>query len=104
MGKSSKTSKASLAIAGVFGAALLGGIWAFHTNPDISDKLTDPEDARRVLVNADLKPITVGGYSPLGCSRGEWFATRFTAENPQGKIVPGTVCKTIFGRSRLSFD
>jgi len=99
-----KTSKTSLLIATTTGAALLSGMWAFYNNPAISDKLTDVEGATQTLKGGNLKPLQVGGYSPLGCGRSEWLATRFTAENTSGQQVSGTVCKTLFGRSRITFE
>lgn len=98
-----KTSKTSLLVATATGAALLSGIWAFYNSPAISDKLTDVEGATQTLKGGNLKPLQVGGYSALGCGRGEWVATSFTAENTSGERVSGTVCKTLFGRFRITF-
>lgn len=94
-----KTSKLNLLFASASLAALLGGI-AYVNNSDV---LTDVEGATDTVTRAGYKPVTVGGYSPLGCQRGEWLATGFSATNASGQAVTGTVCKTLFGAQRLSF-
>lgn len=101
-----KTTKTSLVIATATGAALLTGIWSFYNNPDINGLFTDVEAAKKTLTDGNFTPVQVGGYSAYGCSArsGEWFATHFVAQNMQGKKVQGTVCKTIFGTSRLILE
>lgn len=54
---------------------------------------TDEAGARQVLEEWGLKPVTVGGYDSLACLL-DIYATRFTAEDKDGKPVSGTVCTT----------
>jgi len=65
---------------------------------------TDEAGARLALEERKLKPVTVGGYDSLGCLL-DLYATRFTAEDKDGKPVSGTVCTTpgIAG-ARVEFD
>lgn len=54
---------------------------------------TDAVEAKRVLLANGYKPISVGGFDPLGCTL-DLYATKFSAINPQGIKVHGNVCKT----------
>ena len=65
---------------------------------------TDVAGAWKVLEERGLKPVTVGGYDSFDCWL-DLYATRFTAEDKDGKPVSGTVCTTpgIAG-ARIEFD
>jgi outer membrane biogenesis lipoprotein LolB len=53
---------------------------------------TDPKTATQALENAGFTEIQTGGHSWYTCSDSDTFATKFTAKNPNGKVVSGTVC------------
>jgi hypothetical protein len=44
------------------------------------------------LRDAGYNEITITGWKPLTCSDSDQFATGFTATNPRGDKVSGTVC------------
>jgi len=95
-----KTSAVALAFAAVGLAGTLSAIW-YANNSDI---LTDVEGATRTIASAGYTPVSVGGYSALGCGKGDIWATKFTAKNTQGGMLSGAVCKTLFGRQRITFE
>lgn len=53
---------------------------------------TSDSDAKRALNGAGYTDISIGGYDWLGCSKDDFFHTEFTAKNPAGNMVSGTVC------------
>lgn len=53
---------------------------------------TDESSTRRTLENAGYSNIQTTGYSPFECGDDDTFHTGFTATNPAGKRVSGTVC------------
>ena len=53
---------------------------------------TDEGSSRKTLRNAGYSNITFTGWSPLVCGQDDMFSTGFTAKNPTGQIVSGTVC------------
>jgi len=44
------------------------------------------------LDKAGYSNIETNGWSVMGCSDEDTFATKFTADNPAGKRVNGVVC------------
>jgi hypothetical protein len=53
---------------------------------------TSEDDAKRTLTSAGFKDIRTTGYSPFACAEDDFSATGFTATNPNGLRVSGTVC------------
>jgi hypothetical protein len=52
---------------------------------------TNPEGARKALESSGFTHIELQGFS-MGCGKGDYSADAFTAINPIGKPVSGTVC------------
>lgn len=98
------TKKKTSPFALMFAAASLAGILAATWYVNDSDVLTDVDGATETIRKAGYKPVSVGGYSAYGCGRGEFVATGFTAQNAEGTQFSGTVCKTPFGRQRITFE
>lgn len=48
------------------------------------------------LEKAGFTDVHAGGYSAFACSDDDTYATNFTATNPQGQKVSGTVCCGVF--------
>lgn len=65
---------------------------------------SDATSATNALDNLGMKDIQTNGY-PIFNDCGEKYshATKFTARNPNGKIVSGVVCSTFFGTSTVKF-
>ena len=53
---------------------------------------TSKEDAEKALKNQGFTNVNVTGYSFFACSKDDFYHTGFTAVNPQGNTVEGTVC------------
>lgn len=53
---------------------------------------TNPDKARNTLNSAGYTDIHTGGYDMFACGEGDVSATQFTAKNPKGQTVQGTVC------------
>lgn len=53
---------------------------------------TDEGSTRSTLQKAGFTNISVGGYSWFSCSEDDTTQTEFTATNPRGQRVSGTVC------------
>ncbi len=53
---------------------------------------TDEANTRRTLSNSGYSDIQITGYSWFECGDDDLFHTGFTAKNPVGKQVDGTVC------------
>lgn len=53
---------------------------------------TDEEATRKALDSQGFTSVQIGGYAPYSCSDSDVTATKFTANNPQGKHVEGVVC------------
>jgi hypothetical protein len=63
----------------------------------------DPKGAARTLEDAGYTPVSVGGYSWFNGS--DAFKTKFTAINPHGKTINGTVTEgLIFKGSSIRFE
>ena len=57
---------------------------------------TSEKDANRALNAAGYTEIQVGGYDFWACGEDDFFHTKFTAKNPAGKNMKGTVCSGLF--------
>jgi hypothetical protein len=53
---------------------------------------TTPERSRNTLEAQGFTDIQVGGYQWGACGRDDYYSTKFTAANPQGRRVSGVVC------------
>jgi len=53
---------------------------------------TNKSDAERALKAQGFSDITVTGYSFFACSDDDFYHTGFSAINPKGEVVTGTVC------------
>lgn len=66
---------------------------------------TNPTDATKALDDLGFTEIQIGGYAWFACSKDDFYHTSFTAKNPQGKIVTGTVCSGMwFKNSTVRFN
>ena len=57
------------------------------------------EDARGLLAEAGYTDISFTGYNALACSEDDYYHFGFTATNPQGETVNGTICSDMLFRS-----
>jgi len=63
---------------------------------------TDQKEATRVLNQQGYKNIKFNGYDPFGCSKDDFYHTKFTAISPNGQKVKGTVCSSpLFKKSTV---
>lgn len=53
---------------------------------------SDDLSTQRVLRQAGFTDIHTMGYDFFACGDDDWYSTSFTAKNPQGDLVSGTVC------------
>ncbi len=53
---------------------------------------TDEAASIRTLESSGFSEISLKGYDAFACGKGDHFATRFRAKNPQGRFVSGVVC------------
>lgn len=53
---------------------------------------TDETGSRKALNNAGFTDIQITGFEPFVCGKDDTYATGFTATNPVGRRVSGTVC------------
>lgn len=53
---------------------------------------TDDDATRSTLQKAGYTDVIPGGYSWFSCSKEDKLQTKFTAKNPRGERVSGTVC------------
>jgi hypothetical protein len=53
---------------------------------------TSGEDGLKMLDEAGYTDISLTGYNALACTEDDYYHIGFTATNPQGKRVKGTVC------------
>jgi len=61
-------------------------------------------DAEHALDSAGFSEIATTGYKFFACDDSDFFHTGFTARNPAGKMVSGTVCSgLIFKDSTIRF-
>lgn len=59
---------------------------------------TDEAGARHALDSAGYTEIELTGFNAFECGDDDGTATGFTAKNPAGKRVSGTVCCGIFAK------
>lgn len=65
---------------------------------------TDPRSAAKALDDLGFTDIQTTGYNFFSCGKDYTFHTGFTAKNPKGKIVTGTVCSGWLTGSAVKFD
>ena len=53
---------------------------------------TAPDRTKETLEKAGYANIETGEYDFWSCGKDDDFATKFTADNPAGQRVSGTVC------------
>ncbi len=53
---------------------------------------TNETRSRAALLDAGFTDIELTGWDVFACSEDDTFSTGFTAKNPQGRAVSGTVC------------
>lgn len=53
---------------------------------------SNSSDAVRALQGSGYTNIQPGGYDWFACSKDDFYHTKFTATNPAGQTVSGTVC------------
>lgn len=64
---------------------------------------TDPDNSTRTLDNLGFTKIEIGGYDAWSCGDDYTYHTKFTAINPNGKKVSGTVCCGFFKGCSVKF-
>lgn len=66
---------------------------------------TQQDTARRILEDAGYTNVQLQGYAFLACSEDDTYHDAFTATNPNGRHVSGTVCAgMLFKNSTIRFD
>lgn len=60
---------------------------------------SNSDDAFRALDNAGYTNIAPGGYDWLACGQDDFYHTKFTATNANGKNVKGVVCSGLLFKS-----
>jgi hypothetical protein len=58
---------------------------------------------QETLRKAGYTNVTTGGHSFLACSEDDFSATKFTADNPAGERVSGTVCCGVLKHCTIRF-
>lgn len=53
---------------------------------------TNADKSRTTLEKSGYTDITIGGHSYFSCGSDDAYSTKFTAKNPAGSKVEGTVC------------
>lgn len=96
------SSKKEFAIAAAGGVVLLGAL----SIPviQIAPILTDVEGTTRTLEAQGFEPTDVGGGVWLGGSQGDFWRTKFKAQNPKGEPIEGYATRGIFKGTTLRFD
>ncbi len=56
-------------------------------------------DANRALKAAGYTNVQIKGYDFFACGQDDFFHTKFTAKNPVGNQVSGTVCSGLLFKS-----
>ena len=83
-----------LAMVLLFCAFIYGAGWVFSS----------PSTATRTLQEAGMDHIQITGYRFFGCDEDVPSHTGFSATNPRGQIVTGTVCSGWFRGSTIHYD
>ena len=60
---------------------------------------TNTEDARKALESEGFTDVQNDGYGWFRCSQDDFYHTKFTALNPQGREVSGVVCSGLIFKS-----
>ena len=81
----------------------VGGTRANLTKQKNFDDETIKNTANKTLESAGFTDVTITGWNPLACGEDDTYATGFTAINPQGKVVEGTVCSGVFKGATIRF-
>lgn len=69
----------------------------------LSGCVTGSDEASRTLVNSGFTSIQPGGLDLFACSDDDKTGRKFTAKNPQGILVRGTVCCGVFKSCTVRF-
>ena len=64
---------------------------------------TDSDDARKTLYKAGFTDVQVGGVDLFSCGEHDYMGRKFTAKNPQGVVVDGTVCCAMLKKCTIRF-
>jgi len=65
---------------------------------------TRPEKATSLLTSQGNKDIHITGYDFLGCSKGDFYRTGFTATTRTGQPTSGAVCeRLVFGEALVRY-
>jgi hypothetical protein len=60
---------------------------------------TDPEGAKRVLIESGYSNVSIGGYGWFSGEAGDAYRTNFTATSPNGMSVSGCVTHGMLSQS-----
>jgi len=64
---------------------------------------TDPDGARKALLDDGVEPVDVGGYAWFTCGKGDVYATRFKGKR-DGRPIEGAVCSGWFKGHTVRYD
>lgn len=64
---------------------------------------TDPDGARKALLDDGVEPVEVGGYAWFSCGKGDVYATRFKGTR-EGRPIEGAVCSGWFKGHTVRYD
>jgi hypothetical protein len=64
---------------------------------------SDPEGARKALLDDGIEPEVVGGYSWFGCGNGDVYSTRFEGTR-YGRKISGVVCSGFSKGHTIRYD
>lgn len=65
---------------------------------------SSPNDANKALKAQGFTAIEAHGRAFFACSEDDTFATKFTATNPKGERVAGTVCSGWLKGATIRYD
>lgn len=65
---------------------------------------SSPNDATKALKAQGFTDIETHGRAFFACSEDDTFATKFTATNPKGERVAGTVCSGWLKGATIRYD
>lgn len=84
------------------GATLLSTTFLVAAN--CAPILTDVEGTTKTLKAQGFEPVEVGGGKWFGGSKGDFWRTKFTANNIKGEKVEGYATKGLFKGTTLRFE
>ena len=65
---------------------------------------TSKSDTEDALYKSGYEDVVITGWNPFSCSEDDFYKTGFTATNPKGNRVSGTVCSgLLFKGSTIRF-